>query len=61
MTASDTEPSGGACERYDTYCIRCGELLRSSEACYSKYDPDCEESMCRKCYERYEKSFESEE
>ena len=44
-----------------TYCIRCGKPLRSSEAYYSKYDPDCEESMCRKCYERYEKLNESEE
>ncbi len=61
MMASDAEPSGGACERYDTYFIRCGKPLRSSEAYYSKDDPDCEESMCRKCYERYEKSFESEE
>ena len=43
------------------YCIRCGKPLRSSEAYYSKYDPDCEESMCRKCYERYEKLNESED
>lgn len=42
-------------------CIRCGKPLSRSEAYYSRYDPDCEESMCRKCYERYEKSFESEE
>jgi len=57
----DGEPSGGARERYDTYCVRCGKLLRGSEAYYSKDDPDCEESMCRKCYERYEKSLKSEE
>lgn len=61
MTASDGKPRGGTCERYDTYCIRCGKPLCSNEAYYSKDDPDCEESMCRKCYERYEKSFESEE
>lgn len=61
MTASEREPNGNGSKRYDTYCIRCGKLLHSSEAYYCKYDPDCEESMCRKCYERYEKSFESEE
>ena len=61
MMASEREPNGDGPEQYDTYCIRCGKPLRSSEAYYSKYDPDCEESMCRKCYERYEKSFESEE
>ncbi len=56
MMGIDGEPNGGASERYDTYCVRCGR-----EAYYSKDDPDCEESMCRKCYERYEKSLESEE
>ncbi len=61
MAANDREPNVGASECYDTYCVRCGKLLRRSEACYSKDDPDCEESMCRKCYERYEKSLESEE
>jgi len=43
------------------YCIRCGRLLHSTEVFYSTDDPDCEESMCRKCYEQYEKSLESEE
>ena len=61
MTASERETSGDSSKQYDTYCIRCGKPLRSNEAYYSKYDPDCEESMCRKCYELYEKSFESEE
>lgn len=61
MTASEREPNGDGSEQYDTYCIRCGKPLSRSEAYYSRYDPDCEESMCRKCYERYEKSFESEE
>ncbi len=60
MMVSEREPSGDGSEQYDTYCIRCGKPL-CSEAYYSKYDPDCEESMCRECYERYEKSFESEE
>lgn len=61
MTASDREPDEGRYEGYDTYCIRCGKPLHNSEAHYSKYDPDCEESMCRNCYERYEKITESEE
>ena len=61
MTASEREPNDDGRKQYDTYCIRCGKPLSSSEAYYSKYDPDREESMCRKCYERYEKSFESEE
>lgn len=43
------------------YCIRCGKTLCESEAYYSKDDPDHEESMCRRCYERYEKTIESEE
>ena len=61
MAASDRESSESGYEGYDTYCIRCGKPLRSREAYYSKYDPDCEESMCRNCYEAYEQSFESEE
>lgn len=61
MTESEREPGGDSSEQYNTYCIRCGKPLCSGEAYYSKYDPDCEESMCRKCYELYEKSFESEE
>ncbi len=61
MTTSERKPNGDGCRQYDTYCIRCGKPLHSWEACYSKYDPDCEESMCRKCYKRYEKTFESEE
>ncbi len=43
------------------YCIRCGKVLQEHEAYYSKDDPDHEESMCRSCYERYEKPVESEE
>ena len=47
MTESEREPGGDSSEQYDTYCIRCGKPLCSGEAYYSKYDPDCEESMCR--------------
>ena len=61
MAASDREPEKSRYAGYDTYCIRCGKPLLNSEAYYSRYDPDCEESMCRNCYEAYEKSFESEE
>ena len=43
------------------YCIRCGKVLQEREAYYSKDDPDHEESMCYSCYERHEKSIESEE
>ena len=38
----------------DIYCIRCGKPLDSSEACYSKDDPDCEDALCFDCYQRFE-------
>ena len=46
-------------QRYYTYCIRCGTLLRSGDARYSSDDPDCEESLCRDCYKRLEPSKEA--
>ena len=39
---------------HDLYCIRCGKPLHSSEAHYSKDDPDREEAMCYDCYNRLE-------
>ena len=50
---------------YDTYCVRCGKPLPSSEAYYSDDDPDHEESLCCNCYKHLELSkklkIESEE
>lgn len=36
------------------YCIRCGKLLSSGEARYSKDDPDHEEALCPNCCNRCE-------
>ena len=40
--------------KMDTYCTRCGKFLRKGSVCFSRDDPDHEESLCLECYRRFE-------
>lgn len=44
-------------EKILSYCIRCGKPLHSHEIWFSKDDPDHEEALCHRCYQRFESGW----